>query len=108
MGSVSLVPGLEGLIGRSTSMATAVEAAAERIKEAAIALAPIGPTGKLAESIRVTTAFGPEGVFAKIVAGDAEAFYAGWVEFGTQFNDPNPYLTGGAEAEGYTVRGGKQ
>ena len=73
----------------------AVRMAAEAIEEGAKARAPID-SGELRDSIHSEKQADSSYL---VIAGDKDAFYAHFVEYGTSKNSPHPFLLPAAEAE---------
>jgi len=77
----TLPPKLEANVMRS-----ALRAGTKLIKESAVQNAPV-KSGRLRDSIRITTRSRGGRVSAFVKAGGKKAFYAKWIEFGTAAHD---------------------
>jgi HK97 gp10 family phage protein len=65
-----------------------VQIGADLVAESARARVPIGSTGRLQRSIH--TEHGEDGV--EVLAGDRDVFYGRFVEHGTRYAAPHPFL----------------
>lgn len=71
-------------------MKSALRAGARVIADEAKVLVPVGDSGKLRESIRVSVRSRKGRVSASAKAGNKEAFYYNWIEYGTAAHEIRP------------------
>jgi uncharacterized protein (DUF1501 family) len=101
MGSVTLSPELDAILGALPILKSEVENVANQILESASATAPV-LTGALRDSGRVEMGIDTLGrIEARVIFGGGEAPYAEYVEFGTFDTPINAFLRRGAELAGY-------
>lgn len=81
-------------------VSAAVKEAAERVAQDARQRAPV-QTGALRDSIRAERT---DAAQYTVIAGDKDAFYAPFVEFGTSRTAPRPFMVPAAEANRDTAR----
>lgn len=101
MGSVSLSPELESILGGLPLLQAEIVQVAGDILDAAASQAPV-ETGALRDSGRVEVGIDGEGrPVALVIFGGGDAPYAEYVEFGTSITPINDFLRRGAEQSGH-------
>ena len=83
-------PALEYEWNNSPEAAAMMLSVGERVKAAAVSMAPLGPTGDLKRSIYYELS-DTEGGKPMVIIG-TNIRYGGYVEFGTYKDEPQPYL----------------
>lgn len=103
MGSVTLSPDLEAIIGANVAVREEIIHVANEILVSAASQAPV-ETGALRDSGRVEVGLDHEGgTVALVIFGGGSVTYGAYVEFGTSITPVNAFLRRGAEAAGQQI-----